>query len=907
MAAPPPPGAVAPSPYTLFDRINHISADSDDLFNLIEDLEQHVDASAGWRWHAAQTQIKQNNVYKTYKTFLTGLQLVNQDFTEDEEELAMFPVDKADYILFIAKFGRGVRRGTKISYRGLVGHRMPLMFWYKRIHTKRGSTTAATQSQLFNAITEAMRYATSKFGLTLGRVTSFSQVGIPELRQLIDYDTLNAVSIEVTEGHHLAWCIARVCAVRPGSIGISGQRTVNTNDRPFLTWGDIEITRLDKGRFQARITFRNLKTNYPDPEKTFRQKGKYSSLTCVINSPTNIDNLIFSIPHRLLVLALRRQIIDSVTTIDELMRGNQRNITINHEHLPKPVILASKPRGLGTIDEPVTVSALSEYLKRRGSKLGYPEALNFYSIRRRAADDLTRQLGRDAARAIMDHDPDSRVLEKYYLSLGDAVDVSRISLNEDTSHLGFEGYSHQIDQETTLAANVLSNQKAREIHGPAVNALMVKLMSSDPGFPYTASNAELKNYKRRIRKVALDSLLGIEVQKQRERMTKMDFDSRLKHLNDSKLMDVVMEKARAQLTLGDTDHLDEEDDNPAIDDETQQIVHGLEEKAEPDLEEQAIDGSHPSEVHRELDGDGREDEDEGDAGGDGDSRTNPEAIEVDYETAVRTFMHALLDDTLTQHKDFKNNPTVCPLCQEDDTITDPAVKDKVWSAQIKLNDHMKTVFHTPRAKWIRRVEANHHVDAGGNGTNCPYYERVGITRSFLLVGSLVRHIETNTDVNHKAFAQEDGWFTPGWASHPQAKSASSRQVKEEKAAFRKQAAFLNIPYSSEQSIDPCPHESIPGAVRAPGPSPITPIPGVYWQTGDDIRFEPGPSALDAEFAALTVWTSQPPATSPPIPAHLSNHIIMVSPLTGEPVEQVNKKRAREAIEPSATKRPRRDD
>lgn len=94
MAAPPPPGAIAPTPYTLFDRINHISADSEDLFNLLEELEQHVDDSVGWRWHAEQTQIKQNTVYKTYKTFLTGLQLVDQDLNEDEEELAMFPVDK---------------------------------------------------------------------------------------------------------------------------------------------------------------------------------------------------------------------------------------------------------------------------------------------------------------------------------------------------------------------------------------------------------------------------------------------------------------------------------------------------------------------------------------------------------------------------------------------------------------------------------------------------------------------------------------------------------------------------------------------------------------------------------------------------------------------------------------------
>ncbi|KAL6923256.1 hypothetical protein FSST1_000530 [Fusarium sambucinum] len=134
---------------------------------------------------------------------------------------------------------------------------------------------------------------------------------------------------------------------------------------------------------------------------------------------------------------------------------------------------------------------------------------------------------------------------------------------------------------------------------------------------------------------------------------------------------------------------------------------------------------------------------------------------------------ALLEE-LEQHVDAsvrwgsqaKNSPILCPLCQEDDTITDPKVKNKLWSVETELNDHMKTDFHTPRAKWIRCTNLNFEASSETK-FGCPYYERAGTTKSFAEVWSLVRHIENNTNAKHHQYAQEDGWFGDNWASHPE--------------------------------------------------------------------------------------------------------------------------------------------
>lgn len=111
-------------------------------------------------------------------------------------------------------------------------------------------------------------------------------------------------------------------------------------ERPFLTWRDIKLLRgSEPGKFQARITFRNLKTNFADPEKAKEKGNLKSTLQCVISSPRQVDNLVFSVPHRLLTIALRRGLLDGIATIDELIKGDQHYLIVSNPSTP-----SNKPR-----------------------------------------------------------------------------------------------------------------------------------------------------------------------------------------------------------------------------------------------------------------------------------------------------------------------------------------------------------------------------------------------------------------------------------------------------------------------------------------------------------------------------------------------------------------------------------
>ena len=92
-----------------------------------------------------------------------------------------------------------------------------------------------------------------------------------------------------------------------------------------------------------------------------------------------VDNLVFSIPHRLLVIALRRQLLVGIDSLDALLDGDRRNILVSSttasshiigstdssqiepSKLDDPVILASGPRGLGVKKTVAASTALTEY------------------------------------------------------------------------------------------------------------------------------------------------------------------------------------------------------------------------------------------------------------------------------------------------------------------------------------------------------------------------------------------------------------------------------------------------------------------------------------------------------------------------------------------------------------------
>lgn len=126
----------------------------------------------------------------------------------------------------------------------------------------------------------------------------------------------------------------------------------------------------DPGKFEVKMTPRNLKVD------RFEHGEAAGTLTKVvafyIRSPTMPVNLMPSVPHRLLAMAIRRGDLRDYSTIEELIEGHHHTIRFKEKFQRLPNLLARAARGL-SIDETraMTGNALTAYLGVHGQRLGY--------------------------------------------------------------------------------------------------------------------------------------------------------------------------------------------------------------------------------------------------------------------------------------------------------------------------------------------------------------------------------------------------------------------------------------------------------------------------------------------------------------------------------------------------------
>lgn len=224
-------------------------------------------------------------------------------------------------------------KDTLCTYQSLTSFRSGLLFQENRSYCLR-QLAPPPCGVLFHSITEALRFAVKKHDISLYGDINNSHIGLAELSQLIDLDMSATKTIELAEMHHLAWCIGRVCAIRPGS----PKNKNNIPHKKFLTWRDVKIFRgTSDGEFVGDLTFRVLKTNLEDPERANESDRPPRPLQCRVLSPKKNENIIFLVPHRLLAIAIRRGIIDGISTIDELLAGRALNIQVCYPSLCKSI------------------------------------------------------------------------------------------------------------------------------------------------------------------------------------------------------------------------------------------------------------------------------------------------------------------------------------------------------------------------------------------------------------------------------------------------------------------------------------------------------------------------------------------------------------------------------------------
>jgi hypothetical protein len=134
--------------------------------------------------------------------------------------------------------------------------------------------------------------------------------------------------IELAEQHACAWIIGALCGVRTGAIGQTPHYPTH-----YLKWKHVTILRelandnqTANANFTLRINFEYLKG------KRYAGKAE-STLDMTVTSPKSNRNLPLSLPHRLLVILLRRGYLKDHSTTQSLMDGEEQNIRIRREIL----------------------------------------------------------------------------------------------------------------------------------------------------------------------------------------------------------------------------------------------------------------------------------------------------------------------------------------------------------------------------------------------------------------------------------------------------------------------------------------------------------------------------------------------------------------------------------------------
>ncbi|KAK3401534.1 hypothetical protein B0T20DRAFT_492252 [Sordaria brevicollis] len=827
-----PPQAI-PGVYTgakrrsLAEEINNLSFDDEAIFKFFEEIDQISEESEGFRWHAVSTQKRQDRARQLYINMLKltprlGRPLLPEDFDDlepAEQDKHLWPMDEKKlhamgkiFIIGIGQFAKGRSHQSGVmSYSSYAQYRDAFMFWAHRTWNAADTPTATTPQycRLKNKLTAAMRLVASKGMVrvaTRSKLTYCNDVGMAELQMLVDYDLLNSRCKEVAEVHHLAWALGRICCFRPGSIGYSTPAHLKAG--LFMKWRDVTILRgSEPGKFEIKLLVRSFKTNNPhDAHKASHKPELLRDQTFNIMPARNIDDMFLSAPHRFIAMAIRRRILKHYKTVDELFDGDRRQIMIKDEYLDCPVFLAAKPKGEGLTDQPVSTHGLSAYLKLRGIKVGLPEYINFYSLRRRSANELAKKgsIGIEAARLLLNHDPETRTLERYYIDPVRTMDVSALAFGHEPDD------ERMATRETELALNVLSDERKRAVFGPLLNATMNKLMASDPGFPKDANTTELRNYKRRVRWAAIKSLFSQATQQQLEEMTSADEQQRIARLKECSFTNSIIERAKEALANAPNISAQDDANNEDID-----MGTGLFKVPKDQCESFPAEPDAESREENEITCGTEADESEGTADGP-DTEDEPEK-EVEYVVLARTFVKMLLEDSV--QTDLQSNPVPCRFCIEDDTIPEDR-RNKLYRRRDHLEKHEQSDIHTPFKKWMRLYERN-YLDSPlkvAKQFPCPYCKELGINKSYASWRRLLDHLELDGDVNpaslrtadrrHRELQDADGWLDEDFFVFVEISTGRRASVaSNSKRKFKRLCAEAGISVSDDQELaTPINHE-----------------------------------------------------------------------------------------------------
>jgi len=258
------------------------------------------------------------------------------------------------------------------------------------------------------------------------------------------------------------------------------------------------------------------------------------------------------------------------------------------------------------------------------------------------------------------------------------LELTGLVLGEDTSP---GGLSRDTTAHTaTVAVTKLDDARIQRLRGTALKAMMQHLAAQDEDYPTDGTADDVRNYNRRLRKIAFRALNETEHEEQASAMTQSDVAERLNSMKHSTFADAVLEKARRMSADAQTgaENVDSEDEFEGFGDDSDE-----DDQPEPDAE-LGHQNSDNLELHVT----------------EGELFNTSVEYNLGYQDVARSFMMILMESQLSvdvEWKDRSGDQKSCPLCVQDPTITEY----REWPSEAYLSRHMASTKYTAHYEWRR--------------------------------------------------------------------------------------------------------------------------------------------------------------------------------------------------------------
>ncbi|KAF7309364.1 hypothetical protein MIND_00307100 [Mycena indigotica] len=199
--------------------------------------------------------------------------------------------------------------------------------------------------------------------LELDALKDTNYAGRDEMRRILEENIQEDVNTEWMLQMDLILKLVFSCGYRPGALGLSGDRSVK--------WEDIQISCSNSLNFRTVITNSTLQD---------RPNIPHNRLVLRLESPNRPENVVFDIAIPLLCLALLRNGIKNIKTLDQLIACNSGNIEWESKFVHQAVLFAGGDQGC-IQDEVMTAQDVEDVLRVAGRRVGF-EDFSTYLLRR---------------------------------------------------------------------------------------------------------------------------------------------------------------------------------------------------------------------------------------------------------------------------------------------------------------------------------------------------------------------------------------------------------------------------------------------------------------------------------------------------------------------------------------------